>query len=162
MIWVYEDYKINFWSSYACGFSPFRARIVFRSAIPKKHSHKFKKSYGLLNCGVTLELKIALLMHKQTLHRKLTLPLRISSVTKSVRKLRISLYLLKKSLLEIFIICALKLTYLHPPSSLFSATEYITYRFIRIAIGYYCSIHHVYFKTSCRLQIMFCQNFLKL
>lgn len=35
MIWVYEDCKINFWSSYACSFSPFRARIVFRSAIQK-------------------------------------------------------------------------------------------------------------------------------
>lgn len=35
MIWVYEDCKINFWSSYAFSFSPFRARIVFRSAIQK-------------------------------------------------------------------------------------------------------------------------------
>lgn len=35
MIWVYEDCKINFWSSYAFSFSAFRARIVFRSAIQK-------------------------------------------------------------------------------------------------------------------------------
>ena len=135
---------------------------MFRSAIQKTTKiHINSKKLWIIKFLCNSRAEACAFNAQTNAAQKINFAIRISSVTKSVRKLRILSYLLKKSLLEIFIICAVKLKYLHPRSSLFSTTEYITYRFIRIAIGYYCSMHHVYFKTSCYLQIMFCLNFLK-
>ena len=63
----------------------------------------FKRHYPIMYSFLGLNVSNS----PQTLHKKWILPLRISSV-KISRKLRIWSYLLKKSLIENFILCAVK------------------------------------------------------